>query len=94
MGNKVDVVVTATNAGGSTQAISAQTATVASPQAPSNSAAPAISGQAVQGQTLNASSGSWNPPADAVLRVSVAGLREFLFEHLGGDELVVYAAGL
>ncbi len=59
VGDTIDVIVTATNAGGSGSALSTQTATVV-PPAPSNSTAPAISGQAVQGQALTASNGSWS----------------------------------
>ncbi|HWY90270.1 MAG TPA: hypothetical protein VNY31_06315, partial [Solirubrobacteraceae bacterium] len=63
------VVVTATNAGGSTPAISAATATVASapppppppppPPAPTNTVLPAIAGTTTEGQTLTAAAGSW-----------------------------------
>jgi hypothetical protein len=58
----IDVVVTATNAGGSTPATSAQTQTVTAPPppAPVNTAAPTISGTAQQGDTLTASNGSWS----------------------------------
>ena len=59
VGKTVDVVVTATNAGGSTPATSGQTGTV-QPLAPVNTAAPVISGSAQQGDTLSASNGSWS----------------------------------
>jgi hypothetical protein len=57
-GHTVRVVVTATNAGGSTPATSAQTAVVTG-LAPVNTALPAITGTAQQGQTLTASTGTW-----------------------------------
>ncbi len=62
VGHTVRSVVTATNAGGSASASSAATATVAAPPpaAPVNTAVPAVSGQAVQGQTLSTSNGSWS----------------------------------
>jgi hypothetical protein len=63
VGHTVRVLVTASNAGGSTQAGSAATALVtaevAPPTAPVETAAPAIAGVALEGQTLSASDGSW-----------------------------------
>ena len=62
VGHTLDVVVTATNAGGSASATSAQTAAItsATPAAPANTAVPTITGAAQQGQTLTASDGSWS----------------------------------
>ncbi len=61
VGHTLRVVVTATNAGGSTPATSAQTGTVTIEPAgaPTNTALPAISGSLVEGQSLSASTGSW-----------------------------------
>jgi len=58
VGSTLRVAVTAHNAAGSGVATSAQTATVA-PLAPSNTALPAISGTAKDGQLLSVSNGSW-----------------------------------
>ena len=59
VGHTIRVAVTATNAGGSTSATSAQTATVSAAPAPSNTAVPAVSGTAQQGDTLTTTNGSW-----------------------------------
>jgi large repetitive protein len=59
VGSTIRAVVTATNAGGSTSAAPAATSVVTAPPAPSNTALPSISGQAVQGQTLATSNGAW-----------------------------------
>jgi hypothetical protein len=61
VGHTLRVVVTATNAGGSAQASSAVTGIVVvdPPPAPGNTSLPTVSGSAVEGQTLSASSGSW-----------------------------------
>ena len=60
-GHTIQAVVTAGNAGGTSVSFSPVTATIPTPPpaAPSNSTAPAISGQAVQGQTLSTTNGSW-----------------------------------
>ncbi len=60
VGGTVRVVVSASNAGGSTPATSAATATVVLPPAPTNTALPTVSGSAVEGQTLSASKGTWS----------------------------------
>ena len=59
VGSRLKVVVTATNAGGSTSAASALSAPVL-PLPPSNLAAPAISGMPQEGQLLSATTGSWS----------------------------------
>jgi hypothetical protein len=62
VGHELRLVVTATNAGGSTAATSAASATVtaALPAAPVNTALPLLSGSTVEGQTLSVSNGSWS----------------------------------
>jgi hypothetical protein len=62
VGDTVRAVVTATNAGGSTSASSDPTGMVAAsaPAAPVNTANPAVTGTATQGQTLSTSNGSWS----------------------------------
>jgi hypothetical protein len=61
-GFALEVVVTGSNSGGSSQAASAPTAAV--PQAPANTQAPQISGTVVVGQQLQATTGNWTgtPP--------------------------------
>jgi hypothetical protein len=58
VGDTLRVVVTASNAGGSTPATSGASGVVTA-LAPSNTTAPSISGTAEEGQTLSASTGSW-----------------------------------
>jgi hypothetical protein len=60
VGHTLRVTVTATNAGGSAQATSAPSAVVSSAAAPTNTAAPAISGSLQVGSTLTASEGTWS----------------------------------
>jgi Kelch motif protein/galactose oxidase-like protein len=57
-GHTIRVQVTATNAGGSTPATSAQTAVVL-PLPPSNTSVPTISGTTTEGQTLTEAHGGW-----------------------------------
>lgn len=61
VGHTVRSVVTASNAGGSSSARSAASAIVTAPvTAPSNTAAPAVSGTTTEGQSLSTSNGSWS----------------------------------
>ena len=60
VGHTIRSVVTATNSGGSAPASSAASSVVSTAgSAPSNTGAPVISGQTVQGDLLSASNGSW-----------------------------------
>ena len=58
VGHTIRAAVTATNAGGSGKATSAQTTTV-TPQPPANTALPAVTGTTEEGQTLTSSKGTW-----------------------------------
>jgi hypothetical protein len=62
VGHAIRVQVTATNAQGSASAASEPTAAVAAIP-PSNTTAPTVSGEAKDGQTLSASTGSWSGSA-------------------------------
>ena len=59
VGHALVVVVTAYNAGGFGSATSFPTPVIAPPDYPGNSALPAITGTAQQGQSLSASDGTW-----------------------------------
>ena len=58
VGDELRVIVTASNAGGSTEALSTPTVPIAT--LPLNLAAPSVSGIAQQGQTLSTSDGAWS----------------------------------
>jgi hypothetical protein len=59
IGHTIRAVVTASNSAGSSSAPSGQTAVISPPPPPSSTTAPAISGSAIQGQTISTSTGSW-----------------------------------
>jgi hypothetical protein len=62
VGHTLRVVVSATNAGGSTSSTSAATAVVGAPASPPpvNTAVPTVSGTTTQGQVLSSTTGSWS----------------------------------
>lgn len=64
----IRVVVVASNADGKTEAKSAATDVVGSTAGPANSVAPAVTGNAVVGDTLTVSNGSWSPSATSFAR--------------------------
>src|SRR3954447_10796149 len=57
------VVVTATNADGSTSARSAPTGVIGSANGPANTVKPSVSGDTIPGSELTVSNGSWSPSA-------------------------------
>jgi hypothetical protein len=59
VGKTLRVAVTASNSDGTVQATSAETTVVTSTAAPARTSDPVVSGSAVQGQTLSATSGGW-----------------------------------
>jgi hypothetical protein len=60
VGHDLRVVVSATNAAGTTKATSEATGTVVAEKAPENKGLPSITGDAEEGETLSASEGSWS----------------------------------
>jgi hypothetical protein len=59
-GKTVRVTVTAVNASGSTQAISAPSAVISGATAPTNTVSPTVSGSLTVGSTLTANKGTWS----------------------------------
>ena len=59
IGHTIRVEVTGANGAGSASATSAPTAPVAPPPAPADTSQPVVTGTAVEGQTLSATTGSW-----------------------------------
>lgn len=68
VGHTVRVAVTATNADGKATANSAPTAVVDSKNGPTNTVKPAVSGQAVVGETLRVGNGTWTPTPKSYTR--------------------------
>lgn len=63
VGRTIRVEVTASNADGTGQATSSQTAVVTATAPPASTSDPAVSGSTVEGQTLTATSGGWTGTA-------------------------------
>ena len=76
VGSTLVIVVTGTNASGSSSAGSSPTSVVPSPGSPPvNTVAPVVTGQATVGQVLSASTGTWTGSPAPSFALSVAGLR-------------------
>lgn len=84
VGHTLKVRVTASNGGGSSQAISAATPVIEHPfQLPENVMAPSLAGVAQFGQTLSASSGAWSGSGPLTITI------EWLRCHTDGETCLV-----
>jgi hypothetical protein len=96
VGHTIRVAVTASNTGGSTAASSTATTVVvaAPPLAPVNTALPVISGTAIEGQKLSASSGSWsNSPTGFAYQWEDCNSSGGACSNIGGATSLTYELG-